>query len=104
MNTRPVLRKILADWLSEALRLDLFGYQTLEFLDIVLFLLLELVPQGLNAWFTFGILDVLIKSPNRVEALAQFLNQVMVVISATHGFAVMLKLPFRRERHVRLSF
>src|ERR1700690_3919339 len=75
----------------KAFGLDFFRDQGLEFLDVVLLLLLQFAPQCLDRRLALSVGDILVETPERVETLAQVLNQVMVVIRAAHRFANVLE-------------
>jgi hypothetical protein len=57
--------------------------QFLELIDIRLFLRLHLFPELLEGLVTFCVREVLVVAPHSVEASAQFVNQIVIVIFAT---------------------
>src|SRR5262249_22164944 len=65
---------------SEAALLDLLGDELLHPLDVLLVLALEIAPEGLEGGVPVRVGDPLVVPPDRVEPLAQLVDQVMVVI------------------------
>src|SRR5258707_14115998 len=75
---------------SEAALLDLFSDQLLELPDVLLLLLLEGAPAFLELGLPVRVGDVLIVPPERIEALAEVLDQVVVVVRGALGLAHVL--------------
>jgi hypothetical protein len=73
-------RKLL---LLEAIAFDMLRDQLLELLDVLLLLRLHLVPELLETFVSLGVRDVLIVTPDSVEAPAQLVDQIVIVIFAT---------------------
>jgi hypothetical protein len=64
----------------ETVGLDVLREQLLELLDVLLLLGLHVPPELLQVCQTVRVGDVLVVSPHAVQASAQFVNQVVIVI------------------------
>jgi hypothetical protein len=83
----------------ETVILNLFLDQLLQSLNVSFFLGLHVTPEFLEFVTPIRIGDVLVVSPQHIEAPAQLVNQVMIVISPPRGFAQMLHFAFCCKTH-----
>src|SRR5205807_1006341 len=91
-------------WVLEAVLLDLLGDQLLELLDIGDFLPLELAPHLLQWRLPLGVGDVLIIAPEGIEAFAQVMDQIVIVVGAAARFADVFQFFFCSQSHDCVSF
>ncbi|MFH1303475.1 MAG: hypothetical protein ABIK07_20625, partial [Planctomycetota bacterium] len=62
--------------------------------NIILFLRFDIFPEFLQLGMSFGIRDVLIAAPKRIQSFTQFMNHIVIVICAAFCFANVLHLLF----------
>jgi hypothetical protein len=84
---------------SEAILPDLLRDHLLDALDGVHFLALEVALQVLQLRLSVGVGDVLVVAPQSVEAPAEVVNQVVVVVGTTAGFSDVFQFLFRCQCH-----
>jgi hypothetical protein len=84
---------------SEALLSDLVGDHLLDALNISDLLTFQVVPEVLQLLLAIGIGDVLVVSPQGIEPLAQFVNQIVIVIGTTTSFSDVFHFLFGCEDH-----
>ncbi|MGD9637104.1 MAG: hypothetical protein AB7U97_27730, partial [Pirellulales bacterium] len=65
--------------------------------DVVPFLRLHLLPKLSEVRSPIGIGDVLVVAPKTIEAPAQFMNQIVIVVSASTAFSKVFQFTFGGE-------
>src|SRR5207247_6457219 len=68
---------------SEAVLPDLLGDYLLDALDVVDLLALEIAPEVLQLRLGVSVGDVLIVAPEGIQALAQVVDQIMIMVGTT---------------------
>jgi hypothetical protein len=76
-----------------------FGDEFLQSVDVALFLLFEFAPEILQIDVTFGVGDILVSPPERIEPFAEFVDHVVIVVGCAMGFPDVSHLFFRGEAH-----
>jgi hypothetical protein len=90
MNSETALETAAPHFLSD---------QLLQSADVLLLLVLHVGPEVDELLSKVGVGDVLVIPPQGVEAFAQFMDEVMVMIRTPCGFPDMFQFPFCGEAH-----
>jgi hypothetical protein len=79
--------------------LAMFRDELLQLVHVLLLLLLQTLPEGLQLFVVFSVGNVLIIPPEGVEPFAQFVDHIVIMIRGAFGFTNLLHLSFSYQAH-----